>query len=161
MRRAFSVAAFLVNGDDVLLIKHKRLGLWLPVGGEVERVLNREDGEGLIWETPLEAVKREIKEETGLDANFFLNPYALDGEPPGFIGYEEHDAGIKGTHLNFNFVALVTSREIKGDGSFTDHIWHPIHAPIRDTSLVTTKSVAQCVMRIHWLRRERRLPEGV
>jgi len=35
-RRAFSVAIFARNSGDVLLIKHRRLGTWLPVGGEIE-----------------------------------------------------------------------------------------------------------------------------
>ncbi|HLL23960.1 MAG TPA: NUDIX hydrolase, partial [Kofleriaceae bacterium] len=32
---------------------------------------------------------------------------ALDGVPPGLIGYEEHLAGSKGLHMNFVFVAEV------------------------------------------------------
>ena len=47
-RRAFSVAVFCRNGGEVLLVHHKRLDLWLPVGGEVE-----------AGETPLEAARRD------------------------------------------------------------------------------------------------------
>ena len=52
-RRAFSVAVFArhvgVDGAPrVLLIRHRRLGVWLPVGGEIEP-----------GETPLEAARRE------------------------------------------------------------------------------------------------------
>ena len=35
-RRAFSVAVFAFCNDQVLLIHHKRLAVWLPVGGELE-----------------------------------------------------------------------------------------------------------------------------
>ncbi len=96
MRRAFSVAVYARRGTRVLVIEHRRLKTWLPIGGELE-----------AGETPLEAAKRELREETGLAAEFRALANALDGVPPGLIGYEEHEAGSKGTHLNFVFVADV------------------------------------------------------
>ena len=95
-RRAFSVAVYARRGDRVLVIEHRRLGTWLPIGGELE-----------IGETPLEAAVRELREETGLAGAFHPLAGALDGVPPGLIGYEEHLAGSKGRHLNFVFVASV------------------------------------------------------
>lgn len=95
-RRAFSVAIYARRGDRVLVIEHRRLQTWLPVGGELEP-----------GETPAEAAARELREETGLAARFRPLAGALDGVPPGLIGYEEHPAGSKGTHLNFVFVAEV------------------------------------------------------
>jgi 8-oxo-dGTP pyrophosphatase MutT (NUDIX family) len=102
-RRAFSVAIFARNGGAVLLIRHKRLGTWLPVGGEIEP-----------GETPLEAARRELSEETGLGGRFpnDAGGAGVDGTPPGLIGYEEHLAGSKGLHLNFAFVADVDSRAL-------------------------------------------------
>jgi hypothetical protein len=35
-RRAFSVAVYILNAKRILLLHHKRLGMWLPVGGELE-----------------------------------------------------------------------------------------------------------------------------
>jgi ADP-ribose pyrophosphatase YjhB (NUDIX family) len=99
-RRAFSVAIFARHAGAVLLIRHKRLGTWLPVGGEIEP-----------GETPLEAARRELAEETGLTGVFPAGP-GIDGTPAGLIGYEEHLAGSKGLHLNFAFVADVGSRTL-------------------------------------------------
>src|SRR5687767_6270309 len=108
MRRTFSVAIFARHRGRVLLIKHKRLGTWLPPGGELE------DGE-----TPLEAAKRELYEETGLEGSFPASG-GVDGTPPGFLGYEEHMAGSKGLHMNFAFVADVTSDEVKPNEEFSE-----------------------------------------
>ncbi|UFP95317.1 NUDIX domain-containing protein [Gloeobacter morelensis] len=98
MRRAFSVSVFLCRDYRLLLIRHKRLGSWLPVGGEM-----------ILGETPLEAAGREVREETGIEALFVHlgDDNDIDGAPPGLLGYEEHHAGSKGVHLNFAFVAFL------------------------------------------------------
>jgi 8-oxo-dGTP diphosphatase len=116
-RRAFSVAIFARHSGRILLIHHRRLETWLPVGGEIE-----------AGETPLEAAHRELKEETGLEGRFSAQvgpsgPLGVDGTPPGFIGYEEHLAGSKGLHMNFVFVADVDSAEIEANDEFTAHRW--------------------------------------
>lgn len=95
-RRAFSVAVYARRGDRVLVIEHRRLKTWLPIGGELE-----------AGETPLDAAVRELREETGMEGGFRPLTGALDGVPPGLIGYEEHMAGSKGLHMNFVFVCEV------------------------------------------------------
>jgi 8-oxo-dGTP pyrophosphatase MutT (NUDIX family) len=98
VRRAFSVAVYARRGDRVLVIEHRRLATWLPIGGELES-----------GETPLEAATRELREETGLAGKFRGVAGAPDGVPAGLIGYEEHVAGSKGLHMNFVFVAEIAA----------------------------------------------------
>lgn len=95
-RRAFSVAVYARRGERVLVIEHRRLKTWLPIGGELE-----------AGETPLEAAVRELREETGMTGAFHTLEGALDGVPAGLIGYEEHQAGSKGLHMNFVFVCEI------------------------------------------------------
>ena len=112
MRRAFSVAIFARNPlGQVLLIKHKRLGTWLPPGGEIE------DGE-----TPQQAAYRELFEETGLIARFVdvEGGVRVDGAPLGLLAYEEHSAGSKGLHLNFCFLADVDGDVVPNE-EFSEH----------------------------------------
>jgi len=110
-RQAFSVAIFARNAGRILLIKHKRLGTWLPVGGELDP-----------GETPLEAAQRELHEETGLKGSFVALT-GVEGTPPGYLGYEEHLAGSKGLHMNFSFVAEVPSDEVKPNEEFAEFKW--------------------------------------
>lgn len=62
------VAGYIFSKDKVLLVHHKKLDLWLPVGGH----LNKD-------ETPDKALLREIKEETGLDVELIKNAMPLEG----------------------------------------------------------------------------------
>jgi len=53
--RHFTVAVFVVREGKVLLHWHRKLGMWLPPGGHIERD-----------ELPDEAAAREVLEETGV-----------------------------------------------------------------------------------------------
>jgi 8-oxo-dGTP pyrophosphatase MutT (NUDIX family) len=112
-RRAFSVAVYARKGERVLVIEHKRLKTWLPIGGELEP-----------GETPAEAAVRELVEETGMVGEFRVLKDALDGVPPGLIGYEEHQAGSKGLHMNFVFVCFVADNaEVQPNYEFATYRW--------------------------------------
>src|SRR5580765_477550 len=52
----FTVAIFVVQNRKVLLIHHRQLNKWLPVGGHIE-----------LDEDPEAAALREAREETGLE----------------------------------------------------------------------------------------------
>ena len=56
MKRQYTATVYIVEDDKVLLIKHRKLGMWLPPGGHVD--------EG---EIPPETAVREALEETGLE----------------------------------------------------------------------------------------------
>ena len=112
-RRAFSVAIYARRDDRVLVIEHRRLKTWLPIGGELE-----------AGETPLDAAIRELREETALAGTFHPLRGALDGVPAGLIGYEEHQAGSKGLHMNFVFVCEIASAaEVTPNDEFGAFRW--------------------------------------
>jgi 8-oxo-dGTP pyrophosphatase MutT (NUDIX family) len=64
----FTVAIFVVHDDKILLIHHRKLDKWLPLGGHIE-----------LDEDPEQAALREAKEESGLDVE-------LLGERPPTTG---------------------------------------------------------------------------
>jgi 8-oxo-dGTP pyrophosphatase MutT (NUDIX family) len=66
----FVVSAFIVYKRKVLLIDHKQLKLWLPIGGHIE-----------LDEDPEEALFREIEEECGLGVE--INAEKPDVVSPG------------------------------------------------------------------------------
>ena len=64
----FTVAIFIVHDAKILLIHHRKLDKWLPLGGHIE-----------LDEDPEQAALREAKEESGLDVE-------LLGERPPTTG---------------------------------------------------------------------------
>ena len=68
--RDFVASVFVVNERKVLLVHHKKLGMWLPPGGHIKEN-----------ELPTGCAIREAKEETGLDIEI--------------VGEEEHYERVK------------------------------------------------------------------
>lgn len=58
----FTVAIFVVHGRKLLLVHHRNLDRWLPLGGHIE-----------LDEDPEAAALREAKEESGLDVELLGN----------------------------------------------------------------------------------------
>lgn len=59
MKKEFTATVYILHEGKVLLLYHKKLQKWLPPGGHMEPN-----------ETPPEAARREVKEETGLEIQF-------------------------------------------------------------------------------------------
>jgi 8-oxo-dGTP pyrophosphatase MutT (NUDIX family) len=57
MERHFTVSGFVVQGRRTLLHWHRKNGMWLPPGGHIDP-----------GEDPVQAVVREVLEETGIHA---------------------------------------------------------------------------------------------
>ena len=68
MIRHFTATGIVLHEDQVLLIEHAKLKWWMPPGGHIEPN-----------EDPVQAVLREVREETGLDCEI-ISPAAFAHE---------------------------------------------------------------------------------
>jgi 8-oxo-dGTP pyrophosphatase MutT (NUDIX family) len=69
--RHFTATAFVVDGSRTLLHWHRRLQQWMPPGGHIE-----------LNEDPVQAVLREVHEETGITAEVIPTTAALSFDYP-------------------------------------------------------------------------------
>jgi 8-oxo-dGTP pyrophosphatase MutT (NUDIX family) len=88
-------SAIVVGPRGVLLLRHKRLGLWLQPGGHIDS-----------GETPWDGALREAGEETGLDV-MLAGPFG--GRPsmagvPELIHVDVHAGGRGHTHLDLRYL---------------------------------------------------------
>lgn len=83
-------SAVVVGSDGVLLLRHKRLGIWVQPGGHLEP-----------GETPWAAGRRESEEETGL--RFASWP----SDPPPLLHVDVHPGGSGHTHLDLRYLLAV------------------------------------------------------
>lgn len=102
----FTVAAYIVNKNRVLLVNHKKLSKWIPVGGHVE--LHEDTDQALI---------REIKEECGLSVEIInkkRKQFTKELKPlitPNFI--DIHEITGQGEHRHINLVYFAKSKKDK------------------------------------------------
>lgn len=98
----FTVAVFIVRGDQVLLVHHRKLKKWLPVGGHIE-----------IGENPEQAALRETLEESGLHIELIgaKPPREFPGTQtltaPSYL--DVHD--ISGDHRHIGLIYFARSTE--------------------------------------------------
>ncbi|HSX10850.1 MAG TPA: NUDIX domain-containing protein [Chlamydiales bacterium] len=106
MDRQFTATVYIFHQNKVLLHRHAKLGKWLPPGGHIEPN-----------ETPPEAARREVREETGLEIQFIeqenlqvAHPNAVSFERPFFCLLENVPAyKDKPMHQHMDFIYLATS----------------------------------------------------
>jgi len=86
------VAGYIVKDGKVLLVDHKKLGVWLPAGGHIEEN-----------ETPDDALRREIGEELdGLEVEFVHYPNPRRGNDGLYaLPFYTNVHHIKGDHLHY------------------------------------------------------------
>ena len=97
MKRHFTATAFVVHEGKTLLHWHRKLGQWMPPGGHL-----------LPDEDPVTGALREVREETGLDAELLDSShrhafaYPEQVAPPHTILIEDFDdAGDAHKHIDF------------------------------------------------------------
>lgn len=95
--RHFTVAVFVVWDGKVLLHWHRKLGMWLPPGGHIERD-----------ELPDEAAVREVLEETGVEVDL-VGERREDVEDPVQLhrpaGVQLEDIGPGHQHIDLIYFA--------------------------------------------------------
>ena len=98
--RHFTVAVFVVWKGKILLHHHRKLGMWLPPGGHIERD-----------ELPDEAATREVLEETGLEVEL-VGERREDVENPVQLhrpaGVQLEDIGPGHQHIDLIYFARPT-----------------------------------------------------
>ena len=101
----FTVVAVIVHDQKMLLVHHKQLNTWLPVGGHIE-----------LDEDPEEALFREVKEESGLEIEVIAEkpPLRLEGRKylyaPTFL--DIHDISPTHKHIGMVYLARAESDAI-------------------------------------------------
>ena len=130
--RHFTASGYVIRDGCVLLHWHPKVGGWLPPGGHIE-----------ANEDPVQAVLREIEEETGIAAEVLPAGIVLDLEypvqvqPPFTILVEDIADPVDGDHQHIDMIYLC--RPTDGVAALKDGwVWAsrsalaegaPLHAP--------------------------------
>jgi len=110
----FTATVLIINENKCLLHFHKKLNIWLPVGGHIERD-----------ELPTVAALREVKEEAGLDVKLLsLNDNLHKSKNVQELVRPEHifleDINPFHQHIDFVYYAKVNTFDIPKSASEYD-----------------------------------------
>ena len=114
------VLIFSEDGRKVLLVKHRKLGMWIYPGGHIEKS-----------ENPLECAIRESKEETGASfeilstSDFTIDSVSAKSTPQPLVLMNELVPYSEGPHEHFDMIYLgkATSSEFKNNEESSDCKW--------------------------------------
>jgi len=138
----FTATGIIFNKNgEILMIKHKKLGVWLPPGGHIDEN-----------ELPCEAVLREIHEETGITAKVITAAHDL-GIPvdphelplPIEILLEDIEGTGLHNHIDMIYICLTENSDLKPQINEVDGIgWF---TPTAIMDLDTFENVRNCVQK--------------
>lgn len=120
--RHFTVSVYVVNNNSVLLHKHKKAQILLPVGGHID-----------LNELPEEAAVREVFEEAGVEVELYnidsLKGQNVNTEREKMLINPVHmvwaEVGEKHEHIDFVFYARSISERLKpGENESRDLRWY-------------------------------------
>lgn len=125
----FTIAVFIVQQDRVLMVHHRGLQRWLPVGGHIDP-----------GEDPISAVHREAREESGLAIELLLDqplPELPDVKvlpPPVYMDIHP----IEGQHAHLGMVYF--ARPVGGEVTLAAEEHHAIRWYTREEIETTPAS---------------------
>ncbi len=141
MRRHFTATGFVVQGDRTLIHWHRRLQQWMPPGGHIEP-----------HEDPVQAVLREIREETGVTADVIPSipalPFAYPGQvqPPYTILLEDSlESGEPHQHIDLIYFCRLLDSLPAGDFHWVDEATLRANQPLDLTACGVAVPIAEDV----------------
>jgi 8-oxo-dGTP pyrophosphatase MutT (NUDIX family) len=105
-------SAIVIGPRGVLLLRHKRLGIWLQPGGHLEP-----------GEDPADGAVREAREETGLAV-------AHPPSGPRLVHVDVHPGGRGHTHLDVRWLLFADGEPCPGPGESQAIGWFPWPAAV-------------------------------
>jgi 8-oxo-dGTP pyrophosphatase MutT (NUDIX family) len=137
----FTASAFILNAarDALLLILHGKLGLWLQPGGHIDR----SDA------SVIDAARREVREEVGLDSIALITPGIFDVDVHEIPSRPEQPAH---EHFDVRFLFSTTNDRANAGSDARDARWFPLDE-LNANSLTSDESVMRAVRKLErWSR---------